>query len=99
VSDDLSARREAILQQMLNEDGSVRDVLFSDLRRALGIQAGDEAFEGLRRDGVICAYFPEAKPGDSGRQFWGFANVSAEPPAIPNPAVRHGAKLPDERMA
>ena len=75
MSDDLNTRREAILQRMLNEDGSVRDVLFSDLRRDLGIEAGDEAFEVLRRDGVICAIFPEAKPGDSGRQFWSFANV------------------------
>ena len=72
-------RRQAILDCMVNEDGSCRDVLFSELRDRLGISAGDEAFEGLRRDGVICSYFPEAQPGDSGRQYWGFQWVTAMP--------------------
>lgn len=63
------ARRERILTWIESANGPV---LFSDMERELGIQFGDEAFEGLRRDGVIAAVFPEAKPGDSGRQFWDF---------------------------
>ncbi len=72
-------RREAILKLMVNPDGTVRDVLFSELTEKLGIRAGDEAFEGLRRDGIIRAEFPEAKPGDSGRQYWTLAHVTALP--------------------
>jgi hypothetical protein len=58
-----------ILGWMLAKD---KPVLVSDLQAGLGGCFDDGAFEGLIRDGVIEAVFPEAKPGDSGRQFWDF---------------------------
>jgi hypothetical protein len=74
LSQEMLARRERILVWMAAQRAPV---LFSDMQNALGIGFADEAFEGLRRDGVIEAAFPEAKLGDSGRQFWGFANMLA----------------------
>ena len=74
-------RREDILNWMesVRPPGGDRPVLFSELQEALGIQHGDEAFEGLRRDGVIRAEFPEARRGDSGLQFWNFAHWTTQP--------------------
>lgn len=48
------------------------------------LEAGENlhgALDSLIRDGKIEACFPEAKPGDSGRQFWRLVTPSA--PAIP----------------
>jgi hypothetical protein len=54
--------------------GSTDPILLSELKEGLGRSFDQDAFEGLVRDGVIAAEFPEAKMGDSGRQFWNFAN-------------------------
>jgi hypothetical protein len=51
-----------------------REEQANSAERELGIDFADEAFDGLIRHRVITAVFPEAKPGDSGRQFWDFAN-------------------------
>lgn len=71
---DLSARRNDILEWMAAQR---RPVLASEMEAALNISTWGDAFEGLRRDGVIRAVFPEAMPGDSGRQFWDFAHMTA----------------------
>jgi hypothetical protein len=65
------SRRGRILRWMGAKN---RPILFSEAERELGIDFADEAFDGLIRHRVITAVFPEAKPGDSGRQFWDFAN-------------------------
>ena len=70
---EMQDRRNDILDAMKAKG---RPVLFSEL----GLEFGDAAFDGLCRDGVIEAVFPEAKPGDSGRQFWDFAHWTAEQP-------------------
>ena len=48
---------------------SMRPQLASELREAVG-DGFDEAFDRLIRSGDLVAVYPEAKPGDSGRQFW-----------------------------
>jgi hypothetical protein len=77
----LHEERRRILEWMDSRrpKGGACPVLLSDMRRELGDEFSDEAFEALRRDGVICADFPEAKSGDSGRQFWNFAHWTTIP--------------------
>ena len=77
-------KRHAILdwmdRQRKPDDLAPPPVLLSDMQRELGDDFYMAAFEGLRNDGVIRAEFPEAKEGDSGRQFWNFAHLTAEAP-------------------
>ena len=79
IASELLRRRQRILDWMRvkREAKGHQPVLFSEVQAELGLDFGDEAFDGLIRDGVIEAVFPEAKPGDSGRQFWDFAHVAA----------------------
>lgn len=46
-----------------------RAVLFSEVEEAFGPRARS-TFDLIIRNGHVRAVFPEAKPGDSGRQFW-----------------------------
>jgi hypothetical protein len=68
------AARQRIAEWMTAQG---RPVLFSELQLALG-EVGD-AFEDMRRNGMIVAIFPEAKAGDSGGQFWDFKDKVARP--------------------
>ena len=83
LSREMLEKRRRILDWMDSqrkpEDLAPPPVLLSDMQRELGDRFDTEAFEGLRKDGVIHAEFPEAKAGDSGRQFWNFANLTALP--------------------
>ncbi|MGF7151289.1 hypothetical protein FHS96_004952 [Sphingomonas zeicaulis] len=47
-----------------------RPVLASELADEFGYGSANDAIVELQRRGRIRATFPEAKPGDSGRQFW-----------------------------
>jgi hypothetical protein len=75
-----AAQGERILQWMDDKRprGGECPVLLSDMKRELGPRFSQEAFDNLVRKGVIVPEFPEAKPGDSGRQFWNFAHWTAE---------------------
>lgn len=69
--------RRAILQVVR---GHSRPVLYSQVC----LQAGEglaESFLDLIGEGALVAGFPEAKPGDSGRQFWALADGSDVSPA------------------
>lgn len=55
-----------------------RPVLWSEAMYELGLPQFDADWQGLINEGVIEAVFPEARPGDSGRQFWDFAHWAAE---------------------
>lgn len=58
----------AILDWIKRQPGPV---LFSAVREEFGRwNPTHVAFNALIRDKVVEATFPEAKPGDSGRQFW-----------------------------
>lgn len=84
LTPEMLIKRERILNWMSNQrqpsDLSPPPVLLSDMKRDLSGAFDAEAFEGLRRDGVIRAEFPEAKRGDGGRQFWNFAHMTAIEP-------------------
>lgn len=83
LSREVLCQRERILEWMAGKIGDSinRPVLLSDMQREMGQRFNHDAFDGLVRDGVICAEFPEAKRGDSGRQFWNFAHWGPLPPA------------------
>lgn len=69
-------QRERILEWMNGKRpvGGSRPVLLSEMQRELKQHFSPDAFDGLVRDGVICSEFPDAKPGDSGLQYWNFAH-------------------------
>lgn len=77
---DLDAQCRAILDWMERKRRSNdhQAVLLSEARDELGSAFCDKAFETLIRQGVIHAVFPESRPGDSGRQFWDFAHLTAD---------------------
>lgn len=79
LSREVLCQRERILEWMAGKmpDGGECPVLLSDMQREMGPRFNQDAFDGLVRDGVIRAEFPEAKRGDSGRQFWNFAHWTA----------------------
>jgi hypothetical protein len=63
-----SGLADDILVWMRQQPGPV---LFSAMARRFGSgSATYQAFDLLIRERLVTATFPEAKPGDSGRQFW-----------------------------
>lgn len=67
------------MQILLQFPFSMRPRLASELREAVG-EGFDAAFDALIRRGELIAVFPEAKPGDSGRQFWAVRGHLPKPP-------------------
>jgi hypothetical protein len=85
----LHVERERILTWIAAKhyyQSSTDPILRSELEEGLRDAFNSDAFEGLVRDGVLTTEWPEAKPGDSGRQFWNFAHWT---PAL-NKDTPHG---------
>lgn len=72
------AKRERILVAMEIERKRLdRPLLLSEIE-AVTPRFDADAFDGLRRDGVVKPAFPYATKSDSGLQHWDFAHVTAK---------------------
>jgi hypothetical protein len=76
----LATQQERILTWLAAKQfyqGNRAPILLSELEAAMGTSFSRDAFEELVRAETLRCETPEARPGDSGRQFWNFAHWAA----------------------